>query len=109
MMKLVMSSSVAVSLRQLGIEAHRPARVRPRAGHDDQAEHRQGADQDQPRIAVSSDDPLSGDEREQGDEELGQIAQRGLQQASDRGAEAVTDLLGGEEHDQAHQQPPRPQ
>ena len=42
----------------------------------------------EPRIAVCGDDPLPGVQREHDDEELGQVAQRRLQQAGDRRAEA---------------------
>ena len=45
------------------------------------------------------DDDLAGAQREDDDEQLGQVAERRLQHAGDRRAEPLADLFGGERHD----------
>ena len=78
MMKLAISSSVAVSLGSRGLKRMIPSRSRRRAGDDHQPEDEQRVDQDRAEDRRLGDDLLAGVQREDDHEELGQVAQRRL-------------------------------
>ena len=71
----------------------------PRADDDHEPQDQQRVGEQRADDRGLGDDDLTGGEREDHDEELGQVAQRRLQHARDRGPEARADLLGRERHD----------
>ena len=83
-------------VRQPRREAH-DAVPRPRgAGDDRQAEHEQRVREQGAEDRGLGDNDLAGREREEDDEELRQVAERRLEDARQRGAEARADGLGRE-------------
>ncbi len=73
------SSSVAVSFGSRGLKRMTPSRLTAGPGSEHQPEHQQRVDEDRPDQRGLGDDRLVGLQREQHDEELGQVADRRLQ------------------------------
>ena len=96
MMKLVTSSSVAVSLGSRGPKRMTPSGDCAGADHDHEAEHEQRVGEQRADDRGLRDDDLAGAQGEDDHEELGQVAQRRLQHAGGGGAEALAHLLGGQ-------------
>ena len=84
---------------QAPAEAHRPVGRRAGADDDHQAEHEQRVGEDRADDRGLGDHHLAGAQGEDDHEELGQVAQRRLQQARRGRAEALADLLGGQRDD----------
>ena len=78
-----------------------PSSLRARADDDHEAEHEQRVGEDRADDRELRDDDLARRQREDHDEELGQVAQRRLEHAGDRGPEVLADLLGRERDTQA--------
>ena len=81
-------------LRQARAKAHHAVGRRAGSGDDREAEHEQPVREQRAHDRRPGDDELAGREREQHDEELGQVPERGLQGSRDRGAEPLADGLG---------------
>ena len=92
------SSSVAVSCGSRWRKRMQPSVARIVPGDDHQPEHEQRVGEDRADQRGLRDDELAGAEREEDDEELGQVAERRLQEAGDRRPEPQPDLLGRERH-----------
>jgi len=75
-----------------------PSLEAARADNDHEAEHEQRVGEDRADDRRLRDNQLALLQREDHDEQLGQVAERRLQHACDRRAEAVAKLLGGERH-----------
>ena len=75
------------------VEAHDAVACNACPGHDRQAEHQQRVREQRAEDRRLGDDDLAGREREQHDEELGQIAECRLEHARDGGAEVRADRL----------------
>ena len=70
-----------------------------RPADDREAEHEQRVREDRADDRRLRDDDLAGREREDDDEELGQVAERRLEHAGGGRPEALADLLGRERDD----------
>ena len=75
-------------------EAHRVLARSPRACDDRESQDEQRIGEERAEDRRLRDDDLAGGEGEEDDEELGEVAERGLEDAGDGGAEAGTDRLG---------------
>ena len=80
-------------VRQALPEAHHAVSRRERARDDREAEHEQRVREQRAEDRRLRDDDLAGREREEDDEELGQVPERRLQHAGRRRAEAGADGL----------------
>ena len=98
-MKLVIINSVAVSFGRRGAKRITWSGARQRARDEHQSEHEQRVDQDRAEDRRLGDHQLTGVQREDDDEELGQVAERRLQQAGRRRPEPLSHLLGRDRHD----------
>ena len=99
MMNTVTSSSVAVSFGSRLLKRITPSFAVPRADHDHRAEHEQRVGEQRADDRRLRHHGLARLQREDHDEQLGQVAERRLQQPGHRRAELLADLLGGERHD----------
>ena len=81
-------------VRQARAEAHDPVARVPAARDDRQPEHEQRVREQRAEHGRRRDDDLARREREEDDEELGQVAERRLENARGRRAEARADRLG---------------
>ena len=88
-----------VVLRQAHEEAHHSVLALAAACEDHEAQHEQGVREDRADDRRLRDHDLAGLEREDDDEELGQVAEGRLEQARHRRPEPLADLGGRERHD----------
>ena len=93
-MKIASRSSVAVSFGSRGRNRMTPSRARRAPATIARPSTSSAFANSEPRIDVVRDDDLAGREREQDDEELGQVAERRLEHAGDRRPEPLADRLG---------------
>ena len=85
--------------RQALGEAHQAVGRAAGADDDHEAEHEQRVGEDRADDRRLRDHQLALFEREDHDEQLGQVAERRLHHAGDARPEALAELLGGERHD----------
>jgi hypothetical protein len=97
MMKTASSSSRGGRVvGQACAEPHAPVVRNVRAHEQRRAQHQQRVGEQRSQDRRLGHDHLARGEGEQHHEQLGQVAERGLQHPGDRGAEVLADLLRGE-------------
>ena len=95
-MKTASSSSVAVSFGSRAWNRMTPSSDLASARDDRQPEHEQRVRKQRAEDRRLRDDDLARGEREQNDEELGQVAERRLEHSGRRGPEVRPDRLGSD-------------